>query len=96
MRPRWRHTFRQIEGAEVVAYCEDTDTDRLKDVSVYAPDARAFVNVDDLIDKADFDFAFLVLPANEILGVGIKLANTSLWRNSLPGHQDFIRMAHLC
>ena len=29
VKPGWIHTFRQLEGVEVVAYCEDTATEKL-------------------------------------------------------------------
>jgi predicted dehydrogenase len=73
-KPGWIHTFRQLDGVEVVAYCEDSDTARLDEASEHQPEANVYTSVDDLIEKQDFDFAFIALPANEIPGVGIKLA----------------------
>ena len=74
VKPGWIHTFRQLKGVEVVAYCEDTLTDRLAEAAEHDPEASVYTSVDDLIEKQDFDFAFLALPADEIPGVGIKLA----------------------
>ena len=72
--PGWIHTFRQLNGVEVVAYCEDTAIDSLAEAAEYHPEASVYESVDDLIERHDFDFAFIALPANEIPGVGIKLA----------------------
>ncbi len=57
-KPGWIHTFRQLDGVEVVAYCEDTLTDRLAEAAEHDPEASVYTSVDDLIDKQDFDFAF--------------------------------------
>ena len=37
----WIHTFRQVDGVEVVAYCEDTLTDRLAEAAQYDPEAAS-------------------------------------------------------
>ncbi len=74
VKPGWIHTFRQLEGVEIVAYCEDTATEKLAEAAEYDPEASVYTSVDDLIEKQDFDFAFMALPANEIPGIGIKLA----------------------
>lgn len=68
-------SFRRLEGVEVVAYCEDTETELLNPALQYHPEAHLYTNVDDLIAKEDFDLACVVLPANEIPSVGIKLAD---------------------
>ena len=67
-------TFRQIEEAEIVAYCEDTDTGLLDAASEHDSGASVYTSVDDLIADEDFDVASVTLPANEIPEVGIKLA----------------------
>ena len=68
------HTFKQIPDVEIVAYCEDSDAALLDQARASDPDARVFANVDELLDREDFDLACVVLPANEIPAVGIKLA----------------------
>ncbi len=67
-------TFEHLEGVEVVAYCEDTDTALLEPVSEYHPKATTYTSVDDLINEEDFDLAVVVLPSREIPIAGLKLA----------------------
>ena len=67
-------TFRQLEGVDVVAYCEDTDPSLLEPVHQFHPEARTYTSVDALIEREDFDLAVVVLPACEIPEVGLKLA----------------------
>lgn len=58
----------------MVTHCEDTDAEKLEETKEHSPGANTYTSVDDLIEKEDFDFAFIALPANEIPRVGIKLA----------------------
>ena len=73
-KPGWIHTARAMDGIEIVAYAEDTDPSGLEDASTYYPDANVYTDYDELIDKEDFDIAFMALPAVEIPVVGAKLA----------------------
>ena len=66
--------WNNLDGVEVVAYCEDTEPALLEPAKEYHPGAHLYTSVDDLIAKEDFDLACVVLPANEVPGVGIKLA----------------------
>ena len=68
-------TLRHLDGIEIVAYCEDTDLSLLDQAKHFHPNAGFYDNVNDLIDKQDFDIAWVVLPAVEVPNVGIKLAN---------------------
>ncbi len=72
--PGYIHTFKQIPNVEIVAYCEDSDSSLLDLARAFDPGARVYTSVDDLLAKEDFALACVVLPANEIPGVGIKLA----------------------
>ncbi len=72
--PGYIHTFKQIPDVQIVAYCEDSDA-RLRDLArAFDPAATMYASADELIEKEDFDLACVVLPANEIPDVGIKLA----------------------
>ena len=72
--PGFIHSFKQIEGVEVVAYCEDADPHLLELAQAFDPEAHCYSSVDDLIAQEDFDFGVVVLPANEVPETGIKLA----------------------
>ncbi|MDA1142839.1 MAG: Gfo/Idh/MocA family oxidoreductase [Planctomycetota bacterium] len=67
-------TFNQLEGVEVVAYCEDTAFDALDALKETYPGAKYFREVDELLDQEDFDVACVALPAVEVPPVGTKLA----------------------
>ena len=67
-------TFQQLEGVEIVAFCEDADHSLLEPAGEFHPDARTYTSVDALIAEEDFELAVVVLPACEIPGVGLKLA----------------------
>ena len=73
-KPSYIHTLRQLDGVQLVAYCEDTDPKLLDQAREADPSASHYSSVEDLIAQEDFDLAFVVLPANEIPEVGIKLA----------------------
>jgi len=73
-KPGLIHTFRHLEDAEVVAYCEDTDTARLDAADEHDPGAGVYTSLDDLIANEDFDVACVAMPASEIPATGIKLA----------------------
>ncbi|MAG35163.1 MAG: hypothetical protein CL878_02795, partial [Dehalococcoidia bacterium] len=73
-RPGYIHSFKQLEGVQVVAYCEDSDPTLLEQAGQFDPNARCYGSVDDLLAAGDFDFACVVLPANEVPVVGVKLA----------------------
>ena len=72
--PGYIHTFKQIPDAEIVAYCEESDTALLDQAKAFDPVASVYASVDELLDKEDFALGCVVLPANEIPEVGIKLA----------------------
>ncbi len=72
--PGYVHTFKQIPGAQIVAYCEDTDSHLRDAARAFDPGANVYASVAELLDKEDFDLACVVLPANEVPGVGIELA----------------------
>ena len=72
--PGYIHSFRQLDGVEVVAYCEDTDTERLDEAAEYDPAAGIYTSLDDLLARQDFDIACVTLPAYQIPSTGIKLA----------------------
>ena len=73
-RPRFIHTFRQMEGVEVVAYCEWFDPTQLDDAKEHHPEANRYDNLDDLIAKEEFDFASVILAPSEMPGALLKLA----------------------
>ncbi len=68
-------TLKHVQGAEVVAYCEDSDDDLLAQAGVHQPGAALYDNVDDLIANEDFDVGWVVLPSVEVPDAGIKLAD---------------------
>jgi predicted dehydrogenase len=68
-------TLKHVRGAKVVAYCEDSDAELLAQAGVHQPGAALYDNVDDLIANEDFDVGWIVLPAAEVPGAGIKLAD---------------------
>ena len=68
-------TLKHVDGAEIVAYCEDSDSALLDEAGRHHPGAALYDNVDDLIAKQDFDTAWVVLPAAEVPPTGIKLAD---------------------
>ena len=68
-------TLKHVGGAKVVAYCEDSDADLLEQAGRHQPGAALYDNVDDLIESEDFDVGWIVLPAAEVPGAGIKLAD---------------------
>ena len=72
--PGYIHTFKQIPDVQVVAYCEDSDPLLLDRAREFDPSAHVYASVDELLEKEDFALACVVLPANEIPAVGIKLA----------------------
>ena len=74
-KPGWIHTFRHLEGVDVVAYCEDGEPERLDAAREHDPGAGRYDSVDDLIAKEDFDLAFMALPSRDIPPIGIKLAD---------------------
>ena len=43
-RPGLLHTFRQLDGVEIVAYCEDTDSTRLDEAREHHPSAQFYDN----------------------------------------------------
>ena len=72
--PGYIHTINELEGLEVVAYCEDSDPRLLDEARRYDQRARTYDNVADVIDKEDFDIAFVALPAAEVPRAVIALA----------------------
>jgi UDP-N-acetyl-2-amino-2-deoxyglucuronate dehydrogenase len=72
--PGYIQTFKGLDDVEVVAYFEDTETERLAPVATEDPGAKAYTSLDDLIANEEFDVAMVGLPANEVPAAGIKLA----------------------
>ena len=72
--PGYIHTFKQIPDVQVVAYCEDSDPLLLDRARAFDPNAHTYASVDELLEKEEFALGCVVLPANEIPAVGIKLA----------------------
>jgi UDP-N-acetylglucosamine 3-dehydrogenase len=68
------HSFKQIPGVEIVAYCEDTDPRLLEHAQAFDPQANCYHDLETMIAEEDFDFAVVVLPATEVTAAGIKLA----------------------
>ena len=64
-KPGYVQTFKALEDVQVVAYCEDTEPERLEPVATEDPQASAYTSLDDLIATEDFDVAMVGLPANE-------------------------------
>ena len=73
-RPYLIHNFRQMEGVEVVAYCEEDQPEILKDADVHHPEAGQYTSVDELIANEDFDIACVVLAPSELPKAALKLA----------------------
>ena len=73
-KPGYIHTFRQMDDVQIVAYCEDTDSELLDEGRKLDPSASFYSSLEDLIAEEDFDMACVILPANEIPQAGIKLA----------------------
>src|SRR5262249_2782184 len=67
-------TFRQLEGVEVVAFCEDTDTAALERLCAAHPGVRGHTGLDELLAREAFDVACVALPANGGPGAGVRLA----------------------
>ena len=66
--------WKQIEGVEVVAYCEQNRPEILDDAGVHHPGANVYTSVDDLIANEDFDMASVVLSPSDVPETCIKLA----------------------
>lgn len=67
-------TLKHVEGAKLVAYCEDSDPHLLDAIGRHHPGSNLYDNIDNLIEKEDFDVAWVVLPPSQVPSVGIKLA----------------------
>src|SRR5438034_6144932 len=67
-------TFKQLEGVQVTAYCEDTDVAALEALRAAEPAAHFYTSVEELIAREEFDVASVVLPANELPAVGVQMA----------------------
>ena len=74
-KPGYIQTFRHLDGVDVVAYCEDTEPERLEPAKTHHPEARTYTSLDDLIEREEFDVAMVGLPANEVPGAGKKVAD---------------------
>jgi predicted dehydrogenase len=72
--PGYIHSFKQIAGVAIVAYCEDADPRVLELAQAFDPTAHVYHDVDDLIAREEFDFAVVVLPANEVPAKASRLA----------------------
>ena len=73
-KPGWHRMFHQLDGVEVVAYCEDTEPQKLDVAREFDPGAHFYDSVEDLIAHEDFDMACVALPPSEVPPTGIKLA----------------------
>ena len=73
-KPGYIHTFREMDGVEIVAYCEDTDQDRLEEAKRFDPSVHVYASIDDLLAQEEFDMACVALPSSEVVKAGIKLA----------------------
>lgn len=72
--PGYIQTFKGLEGVSVVAYCEETEPERMDPARTIDPEANLYTSLDEMIDKEDFDVAMVGLPANEVPAAGTKLA----------------------
>ena len=59
-------TFQQLDGVEVVAYCEDTEGAALERMRERQPGARCYSSVEALLAGEAFDLACVALPAREV------------------------------
>ena len=74
-RPRLIRTCQQLEGVEVVGYCEIYDQSYLDVAKAFDPKAGVYSSVDELIEKQDFDLACVVLLPRDVPDALLKLAN---------------------
>ena len=74
-RPRLIRTFQQLEGVEIVGYCEIYDPSYLDVAKAFDPAAGVYSSVDDLIENEDFDLACVVLLPRDVPDALLKLAN---------------------
>ena len=74
-RPRLIRSFQQLEGVEVVAYCELYDSTYLDRAREFDPKAGLYSTVDELLEKEEFDLACVVLLPRDVPEVLLKLAN---------------------
>ena len=74
-RPRLIRTFQQLDGVEVVGYCELYDSSYLDEARAFDPNAGIYSSVDELIEKEDFDVACVVLLPRDVPDALLKLAN---------------------
>ncbi len=74
-RPRLIRTFQQLEGVEVVGYCEIYDQSYLDVAKAFDPKAGVYSSVEELIEKQDFDLACVVLLPRDVPDALLKLAN---------------------
>lgn len=65
--PGYLHTLQHTAGVEIVAFCEDADPARLQEARRHYPAAGIHTSVDDLIEQEDFELAWVVLPAADVL-----------------------------
>ena len=72
--PSLIHNFRQMEGVQVVAYCESTKPELLNDAAVHHPGANVYPSVEDLIAEQDFDVASVCLTPRDLPETCIRLA----------------------
>jgi predicted dehydrogenase len=74
-RPRLIRTFQQLEGVEVVGYCETYDPSFLDQARAFNPAAGLYTSVDNLIENQEFDLACVVVLPRDVPDVLLKLAN---------------------
>lgn len=73
-KPRLIRRFQELDGVDVVGYCETYDPSFLDKASKSNPKAGLYTNVDDLISNQDFDLACVVLLPRDVPDVLLKLA----------------------
>jgi predicted dehydrogenase len=66
--------LRNLEGVEIVAYCEEFATEKLDEMREQDPGATMYSSLDDLIEKEEFDLAQVVQWPSEVPETVRKLA----------------------
>ena len=64
--PSFMRQFHHLDGVEVTAFCEWRNTDFLKDAEKHFPAAARYDNLDDLLEKEDFDLACVCVSPSQV------------------------------
>ena len=72
--PGFMRQFHHLDGVEVTAFCEWRNTDFLKDAEKHFPAAGRYDNLDDLIEKEDFDLACVCVSPSQMAETLLKLS----------------------